>query len=107
MDVEKTIEFLLQNQAIQDEKISRVSDQINSLARIVDIHSSQIGQLDEALKTLVDAQIQMREAQIQMREAQVQVREAQIKTDNQIRIMSERVDNLVSAIGKWLANGKH
>ena len=51
MDVEKTIEFILQTQARQQETI-------DSLTRVAELHSQQIGQLDGAMRTMAEAMVE-------------------------------------------------
>ena len=92
MDVEKTIEFILQTQARQQETI-------DSLTRVAELHSQQIGQLDGAMRTMAEAMV----------EAHNRTQEQFRRTDEQFRRTDERIDRLVGAMGEWIRrenNGK-
>ena len=58
MDVEKTIEFLLSNQAKHDERLTRLETVVGSLAGSVDKLADNIERLDEAMVTLAESGVQ-------------------------------------------------
>jgi len=85
MDVEKTIEFLLNNQAKHDERLTRpetvvgtLAGRVGSLAGSVDKLAGNIERLDEAMVTLTESGVQ---------------------TNRRIDQLGMCVDQLVSAMG--------
>ena len=88
MDVEKTIEFLLNNQAKHDERLTRLetvvgtlAGSVGSLAGSVDKLADNIERLDEAMVTLAESGVQ---------------------TNRRIDQLGMRVDQLVSAMGAMM-----
>jgi len=81
MDVEKTIEFLLNNQAKHDERLTRLETVVGSLAGSVDKLADNIERLDEAMVTLAESGVQ---------------------TNRRIDQLGMRVDQLVSAMGAMM-----
>jgi len=81
MDVEKTIEFLLSNQAKHDERLTRLETVVGSLAGSVDKLADNIERLDEAMVTLAESGVQ---------------------TNRRIDQLGMRVDQLVSAMGAMM-----
>jgi phage shock protein A len=81
MDVEKTIEFLLSNQAKHDERLTRLETVVGSLAGSVDKLADNIERLDEAMVTLAESGVQ---------------------SNRRIDQLGMRVDQLVSAMGAMM-----
>ena len=81
MDVEKTIEFLLSNQAKHDERLTRLETVVGSLAGSVDKLADNGERLDEAMVTLAESGVQ---------------------TNRRIGQLGMRVDQLVSAMGAMM-----
>jgi hypothetical protein len=81
MDVEKTIEFLLNNQAKHDERLTRLETVVGSLAGSVDKLADNLERLDEAMVTLAESGVQ---------------------TNRRIDQLGMRVDQLVSAVGMMI-----
>jgi len=81
MDVEKTIEFLLSNQAKHDERLTRLETVVGSLAGSVDKLADNIERLDAAMVTLAESGVQ---------------------TNRRIDQLGMRVDQLVSAMGAMI-----
>ena len=81
MDVEKTIEFLLSNQAKHDERLTRLETVVGTLAGNVDKLAGNIERLDEAMVTLAESGVQ---------------------TNRRIDQLGMRVDHLVSAMGAMI-----
>jgi ribosomal protein L1 len=78
VDVEKTIEFLLNNQAKHDERLTRLEMVVGSLAGSVEKLADNVERLDEAMVTLI---------------------ESGVKTNERIDQLGIRVDQMVSAMG--------
>ena len=58
MNVEKTIEFLLSNQAKHDERLTRLETVVGSLAGGVEKLADNVERLDRALVTLAESGVQ-------------------------------------------------
>ena len=78
MDVEKTIEFLLSNQAQHDERLTRLETVVGSLA-------DSVVRLDEAMVTLAESGVQTNR----------RIDQLGLRIDQ----LGVRVDQLVSAMG--------
>lgn len=78
MDVEKTIEFLLSNQAKHDERLTRLEIVVISLAGSMEKPADNVERLDEAMVSLA---------------------ESGIKADQRVDKLGHRVGQLVSAVG--------
>jgi uncharacterized coiled-coil protein SlyX len=81
MDVEKTIEFLLSNQAVHDERLGRLETVVVSLAGTVEKMADNIHRLDEAMVSLA---------------------ESGIRTNQRIDQLGVRVDQFVSAVAAMI-----
>ena len=78
MDIEKTIEFLLSNQAKHDERLTRLEAVVGSLAGSVEKLADNVERLDEVMVTLAKSGVQ---------------------TNRRIDQLGVRVDQLVGAMG--------
>jgi hypothetical protein len=78
MDVERTIEFLLSNQAKHDERLTRLETVVGSLAGSVEKLADNLVRLDGAMVMLAESGVQ---------------------TNQRIDTLGMRVDQLVSAVG--------
>lgn len=81
MNVEKTIEFLLSNQAKHDERLTRLETVVGSLAGSVEKLADNVERLDEVMVTLAESGVQ---------------------TNQRIDQLGLRVDQLVSAMGAMM-----
>jgi hypothetical protein len=81
VDVEKTIEYLVSNQAKHDERLTRLETVVGSLAGTVEKLADNVGRLDEAMVSLAESGIQ---------------------TNQRINQLGVRVDQLVSAVGTMI-----
>ena len=81
MNVEKTIEFLLSNQAKPDERLTRLETVVGSLAGGVEKLADNVERLDRALVTLAESGVQ---------------------TNQGIDQLGRRVGQLVSAMGAMM-----
>ena len=99
MDVEKTIEFLLGQQAGHDERLAQLETKVTHLATIAEMQieahdrlarqtAAQIGALAESQRQLVDSQRQLAESQRAGEESAAQVRE---NLNALIRIVDELI----------------
>jgi hypothetical protein len=87
MDVEKTIEFLIQNQAAHDERLTRLENVVGTLA-------DNVNRLDDVMVTLAESHIKL----IERMDALAQ---QSVERDKRL---GDCVDNLVSAIGEYVRN---
>jgi methyl-accepting chemotaxis protein len=81
VNVEKTIEFLLSNQAKHDERLTRLETVVGSLAGSVEKLADNVEHLDDAMVTLAESGVQ---------------------TNEHISQLGKRVDQLVSAMGAMM-----
>ncbi|MGH9719717.1 MAG: hypothetical protein ACRD8O_05855 [Bryobacteraceae bacterium] len=81
MDVEKTIEFLLQQQGRNEMEHARMMERTEAIMRIAEANTQNIARLDDVMATLA---------------------EAQIRTQERFMQTDDRIDKLVSAIGEFL-----
>jgi hypothetical protein len=81
VNAEKTIEFLLSNQPVHDERLTRLEAVVGSLAGSVEKLADNIEHLDEVMVTLA---------------------ESEVRTNQRIDQLGQRVDQLVSATGAIL-----
>lgn len=88
MDVEKTIEFLLSNQAGHDERLTRLETVVGSLAGTVEKLADNVQRLDDAMVSLAESGIQTNQRidQLGMRVDQLGI----------------RMDQFVSAVGAMI-----
>ena len=87
MNVEKTIEFLIQNQAAHDERLARLEHLIGVLAE-------KTNHLDDVMATLAESHIKLIERM------DTGFRES-VERDKQL---GERIDSLVRGIGEFIRN---
>ena len=87
MDVEKTIEFLIQNQAAHDERLARLENLVGVLAE-------KTNRLDDVMLTLAESHIKLIE---RMDAGFQQFRE-------QDKHLGERIESLVRAMGEFIRN---
>jgi len=87
MDVEKTIEFLLQNQAVHDERLTRIE---NAVVVLID----KTNRLDDVMATLAEAHIKSIE------QMDVMAKQSMERDDR----LGARIDSLVTAIGEFIRN---
>jgi hypothetical protein len=82
VNVEKTIEFLLSNQAKHDERLTRLETVVGSLAGSVEKLADNVEHLDDAMVTLAESGVQ---------------------ANQRISQLGSRVDQLVSELrlGAW------
>jgi len=100
MDVERTIEFLLEEAAKHDRQIDR-------LVAVVRHGVTRTNRLDDALRKLVETQAEERrktEEQFRLSDERWDARTTKLdarmdKIDERMEKLDERVDKLVSAIG--------
>jgi methyl-accepting chemotaxis protein len=95
MDVEKTIEFLLNNQAKHDERLSRLETVVGTLAGSVGSLAGSLGSLAGSVDKLADNIERLDEAMVTLAESGVQ-------TNRRIDQLGMRVDQLVSAMGAMM-----
>lgn len=94
MDVEKTIEFLIQNQAAHDERLAQ-------LERIVGVLADKTGRLDDVMLTLAEAQITLTHRLDTLADRLDTAAQQSVDRD---RKLGERIEGLVSAIGEFIRN---
>jgi methyl-accepting chemotaxis protein len=88
MDVEKTIEFLLNNQAKHDERLTRLETVVGTLAGSVSSLTGSVDKLADNLERLDEAMVTLAESGVQ--------------TNRRIDQLGMRVDQLVSAMGAMM-----
>ena len=96
MDVEKTIEFLLQNQAAHeaahDARMARIESAVEALA-------DKTNRLDEVMATLAESHIKLVERMDTMAQRMDTMAQQSIERDNRL---GERIDSFVSAMGEFI-----
>ena len=88
MDVEKTIEFLINNQAKHDERLTRLETVVGTLAGRV---GSLVGGVDKLAGNIE-----------RLDKAMVALAESGVQTNRRIDQLGMRVDQLVSAMGAMM-----
>jgi methyl-accepting chemotaxis protein len=88
MDVERTIEFLLSNQAKHDERLTRLETVVGSLAGSVTSLAGSVEKLANKVERLDGAMVMLAESGVQ--------------TNRRIDQLGMRVDQLVSAMGAMI-----
>jgi methyl-accepting chemotaxis protein len=86
MDVERTIEFLLSNQAKHDERLTRLETVVGSLAGSVNSLAGSVEKLADNVERLDGAMVMLAESGVQ--------------TNRRIDTLGMRVDQPVSAMGE-------
>jgi hypothetical protein len=81
-EMERAIEFLLQNQATLEQRVEQTQAQLSELTRVVQMQADSQGQLNQTVTTAITA-----------------LAEAQTKTE-------AKIDRLVDLVGK-LAEGRN
>ncbi len=94
MNVEKTIEFLLSNQAKHDERFARLESVVERLADNV-VH------LDGVMTTLAEAQIKLVGRMDNLTTHMDSIAQQSAQWDRQL---GQRIDGLVVAIGEFIRN---
>lgn len=104
MDVQRTMDFILEQQAQaavrQAEFEQKFSAALGSLTSTVEKLADHVTRLDEVMETLAEAQIQNQE---RFRQTDDRFRE----TDERFRQTDARIATLVSAMGEYLGRQKH
>jgi uncharacterized protein YdcH (DUF465 family) len=98
MDVERTIQFLLESQAAQDARFSRQIEDINATLDKVSQRQDRNERLTYQLITLMSQQ------QSQAGKRLLQTDERFRKTDERINKLAKKIDAFLSGLGK---NGKN
>lgn len=105
MDVEKTIEFLLANQARHEaryeERMGRLEAKVDSLAGSVGKLADHVVHLDDVMTTLAESHIKLVQRMDQFTERLDTVAQQSNERDN---LLGQRIDSLVSAIGEFIRN---
>ena len=101
MDVEKTIEFLIQNQAAHDERLTRLEHTSQVLVSVVGTLSNSYVKLVEAMEILT-TRMDTLTARVDTLTARVDTIAQQ--SAERDRVLGERLDSLVSAIGEFIRN---
>lgn len=114
MDVEKTIEFLLQNQARHDATLAKHQDLIGSLAGVVRDLALQVDRISDAqahtdrivlqltgtMKELAEGQKKLAEAQLRTEEKIARLAEGQGDTTEKLNALLRVVDGMIRGNGK-------
>ena len=101
MDVEKTIEFLLTNQAKHDERLERIEAAVDSLAGSVGELTGNLGHLDGLMATLAESQIKVFQGMDQLTVRLSTIAQESVERDRQL---GQRIESLASAIGEFVRN---
>jgi hypothetical protein len=101
MDVEKTIEFLLTNQAKHDERLGRIEAAVDSLAGSVGELTGKVGNLDGVMATLAESQIKVFQGMDLLTARLSTIAQESVERDRQL---GQRIESLVSAIGEFVRN---
>jgi septal ring factor EnvC (AmiA/AmiB activator) len=88
-EMERAIEFLLQNQATLEERIDRTQAQIAETNRILQMQATSQGELNQMLTTAIT----------NLAEAQQQLTQAQTKTEAKVDRLAGIVEKLVERLG--------
>ena len=95
MDVEKTMQFLLEQQAASaarmgeiDERLNRVSERLDGVSERLDTVSQQLVQLAGVVKELAVNQVALGKAQVRQDQAQAQ--------------LQRTVDTVLAKMDRWL-----
>ena len=102
MDVEKTIEFLLNNQAKHDERLTRLETVVGTLAGSVGSLAQSVGSLAGSLGSLAGSVDKLADNIERLDEAMVTLAESGVQTNRRIDQLGMRVDQLVSAMGAMM-----
>jgi len=94
MDVEKTIEFLIGNQAAHDERIARIENVVGTLV-------DNVRHLDDVMVTLAESHIKLVERMDTLTARVDTIAQQSAERD---RRLDERVDKVVNAIGEFVRN---
>ena len=89
MDIEKTIEFLLSNQAKFDANQAAANERLTRLENVVGMLADNVSRLDDVMETLAESHIKLI-ARLDTIAAQSEDRDRQL---------GERINSLVSAVG--------
>lgn len=98
MDVEKTIEFLVANQARHE---ARYEERMGRLEAKVDSLAGSVGKLADHVVHLDDVMTILAESHIKLVERLDTVAQQSNERDN---LLGQRIDSLVSTIGEFIRN---
>lgn len=99
MDVEKTIQFILEMQAKHEAIRQRNDEQIARNSEQIARNSEQIAKHDEQLATLADLVGRLAQAELRLVDRISDLRDAQAGTDYKLNALIETVDKLVRRNG--------
>ena len=102
MDVERTIEFLLNNQAKHDERLTRLETIVVSLAGSVERLTGIVEKLADNVERLDGVMVTLAENAVQTNRRIDQLAESGAQADRRIDQLGTRVDELVSAVGAMI-----
>jgi hypothetical protein len=94
MDVEKTIEFILNSQAQSEARLGRLQANLDALAVTVNKLADRTAHLDEVMVVLAESHIKS----IQRMDTIAQ------QSEERDRQLGQRIESLVSAIGEFIRN---
>src|SRR5438093_1030751 len=100
MDVQKTMEFILEQQAEHSAQIGELHSSVKMLATTAE-HMLAVQQQQEAtLAVLANSQIQLTEAQKRLTDAQTHLTEAQAQTEERLNILVQTVQDILPRLPK-------
>ncbi len=98
MDLDKAIEFLLNQQAQTSAQMQAVGEKLETLRAAVSKHDDQIGQMLVAINNLTENQLLLTKTQINLGESQVKVLDS-------VESLTQRLDSLARTFEDWLRHG--
>ena len=102
MDVERTIEFLLNNQAKHDERLTRLETIVVSLAAASRGSRASSRSSSDNVERLDGVMVTLAENAVQTNRRIDQLAESGAQADRRIDQLGTRVDQLVSAVGAMI-----
>ena len=100
MNVEKTIEFLLEHQARAEIRVDRIDKRLDGITKLMRMGAKAMLATDKKVNALAAAQKRTDE-QINM------LIESQKRTDHALAATNKKFDRLMDALFKKGANGRH